>query len=284
MSFLAAGRVNYPARIQRAELLAGRYPASSEILSFYRKIAEWQRTFYESLPKLWGKEPVAPANGLIRSELNVPILLKAFRDFLTQMNRVGPGPVALRARFLKDDAESKWAAILEQAWKEGLREFQTEVVAGDDELEPLHEFLARSFLQPYAEFVAGAMLPPALTMTVCRCPRCNSLPVAGVLRQEGDGGKRVLLCAQCSQEWDFRRIFCASCGEDKEEKLPVYVAEQFPHIRMECCDTCKCFLRTIDLTKDGNAVPLVDDIAAVPLSLWAEENGYRRIQTNLLGT
>jgi formate dehydrogenase maturation protein FdhE len=284
MSFLAAGRVNYPARIQRAELLAGRYTASSQILSFYKNIAEWQRSFYESLPKLWGKQAVAPANGLIRSELNIPILLAAFKEFLSLMNRVGPGPVALRGRFLKDEAESKWVAILEQAWKEGLREFQAEVVADEDELEPLDEFLARGFLQPYAEFVAGAMLPPALTMTVCRCPRCNSLPVAGALRQEGDGGKRVLLCAQCSQEWDFRRIFCASCGEDKEEKLPVYVAEQFPHIRMECCDTCKCFLRTIDLTKDGNAVPLVDDIAAVPLSLWADEHGYRRIQSNLLGT
>jgi formate dehydrogenase maturation protein FdhE len=29
---------------------------------------------------------------------------------------------------------------------------------------------------------------------------------------------------------------------------------------------------------------LVDDLAAVPLSLWAEENGYQRIQGNLLGT
>jgi formate dehydrogenase accessory protein FdhE len=233
---------------------------------------------------LWGRQPVAPANGLIRSELNVPILLGPFKEFRSHMNRIGPVPVALRARFLKDEAESRWAAILERAWSEGLREFGSEAVADEEEREPLDEFLTRAFLQPYAEFVAGAMLPPALTMTVCRCPRCNSLPVVGVLRPEGDGGKRTLLCAQCSQEWDFRRILCASCGEETENKLPVYVAEQFPHIRMECCDTCKCFLRTIDLTKDGHAVPLVDDIAAVPLSLWAEEKGYRRIQLNLLGT
>ena len=65
---------------------------------------------------------------------------------------------------------------------------------------------------------------------------------------------------------------------------PVFVAEQFPHIRVESCDTCKYYLRSIDLTKDGNAVPLVDDLAAIPLSFWAEENGYRRIQANLLGT
>jgi len=121
-------------------------------------------------------------------------------------------------------------------------------------------------------------------MTVCRCPRCDSLPVAGVLRPEGDGGKRFLLCAWCSQEWEFRRLLCAACGEDHEDKLPIYVAEQFPHIRVESCETCKHYLRTIDLTKDGNAVPLVDDLAAIPLSMWAQERGYSPIQANLLAT
>lgn len=284
MTFLSAGKVNYPARIKRTELLSERYASAKQILSFYKNIAEWQKGFYEALPKLWGKQPVAPANGLIRSELNIPVQLAAFGKFLSQMQRVGPGPVAARARFLKEEAESRWAAMLEEAWSKGLPEFGKEPDAAEENPEPVDEFLTRAFLQPYAEFVAGAMLPPPLTMTVCRCPRCDSLPVIGVLRVEGDGGKRMLLCALCSQEWDFRRILCASCGEEREDKLPVYVAEQFPHIRMECCDTCKCFLRTIDLTKDGNAVPLVDDIAAVPLSLWAEEHGFRRIQSNLLGT
>jgi FdhE protein len=128
------------------------------------------------------------------------------------------------------------------------------------------------------------MLPPAPLMTVCRCPRCNALPVLGVLRPEGDSGKRFLVCSFCSLEWEFRRILCANCGEAEEPKLPVFVAEQFPHIRVESCETCKHFLRTIDLTKDGHAIPVVDDLAAVPLSLWAEEHGYTRIQGNLLGT
>src|SRR4029077_17082354 len=111
-----------------------------------------------------------------------------------------------------------------------------------------------------------------------------SAPLLGVLRPEGDGGKRRLLCSFCLQEWDFRRIYCAACGEEDEKKLPVYVAEQFPHVRVESCETCKFYLRTIDLTKDGNAVPIVDDLAAIPLSLWAHEQGYSRLQPNLLGT
>ena len=93
-----------------------------------------------------------------------------------------------------------------------------------------------------------------------------------------------MVCSFCGHEWDFRRLVCATCGEEDEKKLPVYVAEQFPHIRVESCDTCKFFLRTMDLTKDGHAIPLVDDLAAIPLSLWAAEQGYTRLQPNLFGT
>jgi formate dehydrogenase maturation protein FdhE len=53
---------------------------------------------------------------------------------------------------------------------------------------------------------------------------------------------------------------------------------------VEACDTCKFCTRTVDLTKDGNAAPLVDDLAAIPLTLWAEQQGFRWLQQNLLGT
>src|SRR6266550_1006898 len=61
-------------------------------------------------------------------------------------------------------------------------------------------------------------------------------------------------------------------------------AEDAPHVRVEACNTCKFYLRTIDLTRDGNAIPLVDDLAAVAHTLWANEQGYTRLQPNLLGT
>lgn len=285
MTFLAAGKVNHRARIQRAELLASRYSFAAEILGFYKHVAVFQQEFYEQLPKRWGKRAVAPANGDLRSSLNVPVLIEPFGDFLGVVERRGPEPLAAQARQLRVQGATRWAEALEEFWKTGLLESSAEAGRAETSTSSrLQEFLARAFLQPYAEFIVGAMLPPVLTMTVSRCPRCNSLPLLGVLRPEGDGGKRYLQCSFCSQEWEFRRIFCAHCGEDREQQLPVYVAEQFPHIRVESCETCKYFLRTIDLTKDGNAVPMVDDLAALPLSLWAEENGYKRIQANLFGT
>jgi formate dehydrogenase maturation protein FdhE len=54
-------------------------------------------------------------------------------------------------------------------------------------------------------------------------------------------------------------------------------------VRVEACDTCHHYIKTIDLTKDGRAVPVVDELAAIPLSLWAAENGYRKVSTNFLG-
>jgi len=277
MTLLAAGKVNYRARMERAARLAQLCEFAREVLTFYVAIAQFQHEYYESLPKLWGKKPVVPAGGDLRAELNLGVVLGAFADLLKMVGERAPGKLASEAKRLQAQSGERQGEILQKFWKTGLQEEQAPGMRFAD-------FFARVILQPYADFVCGAMLPPAPLMTVCRCPRCNSLPLLGVLRPEGDGGKRYLLCGFCGLEWEFRRILCAKCGEEQEAKLPIYMAEQFPHIRMECCETCKHFVRTIDLTKDGHAVPVVDDLAALPLSLWADEHGYRRILGNLLGT
>jgi formate dehydrogenase maturation protein FdhE len=54
-------------------------------------------------------------------------------------------------------------------------------------------------------------------------------------------------------------------------------------VRIEACDTCRYYLKSVDRTIDGLAVPVVDEIAAAPLDLWAAEHAYRKIQPNLMG-
>jgi FdhE protein len=169
-----------------------------------------------------------------------------------------------------------WITLLSSYWELGGR--------FDQQIGAFAQFFARAFLQPYAAYVAGRTAVPPVLATPRVCPLCVGRPLFGVLRIEGDGGKRCMVCSFCGYEWEFRRILCPTCGEEEEKKLPVYVAEQFPHIRVEVCETCKFFVRTIDLTKDGHAVPVVDDLAAIPLTLWAHEHGYRRLQPNLLGS
>ena len=54
-------------------------------------------------------------------------------------------------------------------------------------------------------------------------------------------------------------------------------------VQYMACDTCKYYLKTVDLTRQGNAVPLVDEVAGGPLDLWARDHGYQKIELNLVG-
>jgi formate dehydrogenase maturation protein FdhE len=152
--------------------------------------------------------------------------------------------------------------------------------AARNHAEPAESFIARVLRQAEAVQV-GQALPPANINTPHICPFCGERPLAAVLRPEGEGGKRYLLCSLCLTEWEFRRMLCPNCGEENHEKLPVYTAKEFPHIRVEACDSCRHYLKAIDLTVDGLAVPEVDEIAAIALDLWAVEKGYTKLAANL---
>jgi formate dehydrogenase maturation protein FdhE len=65
--------------------------------------------------------------------------------------------------------------------------------------------------------------------------------------------------------------------------LPVYIPSGNEHVRIEACDKCRIYLKCIDLPKNGLAEPVVDEIASVPLSIWAEEHGYVKLAPNVMG-
>jgi FdhE protein len=267
---------DYDGRIRRAERLASLHPFTQEVLGFYKQIAEFQKSLYART--LSGGKARAVDKNLptLRQELKIEGLLPQFQDFLKLVAKNAPITLADSAKQLSTQAPETWAGVLQDYWTTNGRDDRTNAA--------FDQFLPRAFLQPYAEHLAADRAEDETLAFPSLCPLCGARPLLGVLRPEGEGGKRFLLCSFCLREWEFRRIFCSTCTEEAETKLPVYVAEQFPYIRVEACETCKFYLRTIDLTKDGNAVPLVDDLAAIPLSLWAEEHGYSRAQPNLLGT
>ena len=176
------------------------------------------------------------------------------------------------AKFQSDPARNP------DALRELIRRSAPKPAEGGD---AMHAFYARVLAQADAEERARAA--PATAGVQPLCPFCGEKPVAAVLRPEGDGGKRFLLCSLCFTEWEFRRLLCPHCGEEDKDKLPVYTAEEFPHVRVEACDTCKVYLKAVDLTKNGLAVPEVDELASIALDLWAAEHGYTKLQTNLFG-
>jgi formate dehydrogenase maturation protein FdhE len=58
---------------------------------------------------------------------------------------------------------------------------------------------------------------------------------------------------------------------------------RFPHISIHACRACSHYLLNIDLSRDARAVPLVDEMAATPLDLYAKEQGVSKLVPNLMG-
>ena len=113
------------------------------------------------------------------------------------------------------------------------------------------------------------------------CPHCTA-PVVSLLREAGHGARRSQFCGVCLTESPAPRLGCTSCGEQRVEALPVFRSEDTEPARIDACDTCRAYMKTIDLTRDGTACPIADDLATVSLDLWAREHGYHRVRPNLL--
>lgn len=259
-------------RIKRAEHLARQHSAVAEILRFYAEIARFQEDFYRRLEAA-GDHPSAVA----RPEQSFgppesPELIANFGPFLSLVEKLGPAPLATLARDLQQSSAESWSELLDASWSEP-----------ESSAEFPEEFLACAFLQPYAELVRSLLAMKSDGHMHSRCPFCNRKPGLGVLRQQGDGARRSLMCSFCLEEWEFRRILCPGCGEENNASLPVYSASDFDYIRVECCDTCHVYLKAVDLTKNGLAEPIVDEMAAAALDLWAQEHGYSKLQQNLMG-
>lgn len=247
------------ARISRAAELAQTYPSAASILSFYRELAIFQKSVAADVQS----SAVTDARALVR---HFPALIELVK-------RVGP----------KSIAEFGCGHLQ-------YPQVQEETLLGYWEHGPLNDltgreasrFFARVLLQPYAEYLASRG-DVRLDRAEPACPFCDARPAVGVLRGEGDGGKRSLVCSLCATEWLYRRVICPGCRQENKDKLPIYIASEFDYVRVDACDVCHTYIKTVDLTKNGHAVPVVDEIATVALNIWAEEHGYLKLEPNLLG-
>ncbi len=267
----AMAKTPWQQRIQRAGELSGQHPFAAEILDFYVQMARFQEGLYHRLENAAGSKTEVLSGERVFGPPELRELVSSFGTFLTVVEEKGPARLAETAHELRGRGNESWSNFLDACWS-----------SAESATEP-QEFLARAFLQPYAEFVRTRVPLQWDGHTYSLCPFCNRKPGLGILRQQGDGGRRSLLCSFCEAEWEFRRIVCPGCGEEDNRKLPVYTAAEFDYIRVECCDTCKRYIKTVDLTKNGHAEPVVDEIASAPLDLWAQEHGYSKLELNVVG-
>ncbi len=259
-------------RAVRAEQLGAHYSFATEILRFYSAIARFQETLYGEVGGVSGETEAAEA---VPFEGNLPRELVArFGSFVALVEQGGPGPLREAARGLRNYGVDSQTELLTTFWNSN--------ETGASSQFGLNNFFALAFLQPYAASLRTRSNFRWSGPAPFLCPYCKWKPGVGVLRPLGDGGQRSLVCSFCLAEWEFRRIVCPGCGEEDHAKLPVYTAEELKHVRVEACDSCRIYIKTVDMTKSGLAEPVVDEMASIPLDVWAQQHGYAKLQVNLL--
>ena len=269
-------------RIRRANELVSSYPFCAEGLRYYTRVATFQRGLYRELQTALADAPKFSSDRHLRDELDLFLLLPKFPQFLALIQQIAPAPLAQASLSLAQQGPAVWQQAIEDFWHG-----EPELVGGVDDTSQApssDRVLAWMFLQPYAEYLADHREIAVVDGTPSTCPLCGSKPAVGVLRSEGDGAKKSLICMLCAHEWAFRRIYCPACGEEREPQMAYYSAPEIANVRVDVCDTCHTYLKSIDLTKTGLAVAVVDELATIPLDLWAREHGYEKLQINLLGT
>jgi FdhE protein len=254
-------------QIQRADHLAPKANGSKELLKFYAYLLRAQKDIFEFLR---GRKDWLPSGDL---ERDLPVLVDALPGFLKVIQSHGPESLAAEAHDLSHADLQFTAERLMRYWSN-----RSDV-----------QFFEKAFLQPYLRWVAGSGARPVgreVSVGERYCPFCGGNPQVSFLQNKettAESGNRDLICATCLSSWEFRRVVCANCGEERPAKLGYFHSPEFDHVRIEACDTCKHYIKGVDLTRAGFAAPIVDEIDAAPLDLWAREHGYTKIELNLVG-
>jgi FdhE protein len=249
----------------RAELLAGSFPAVAEPLVFAAKLFRLQGRLAEAVSARHADKP------LTGSTIDLPGLVDLLPPLLSFAESDGPPELAEVAVARASDGAETSAARLRVYW-EGERESQ-----GD--------YLTRAFLRPFAEVLVTSGVALERPRHEGHCPACGSAPIVSVRKDlEGSGGgARFLVCGLCATEWPFPRIRCASCQEQDPVKVPSFQSENHPGVRIEACETCRSYIKSLDLTLDARPLPEVDDLVSIAMDLWALEEGWTRLEPGWAG-
>lgn len=240
-------------RAARAQSLAS--GAAREVLAFAASLLRAQGRMAQAIEDV---HRVRPFTGRLAGD--AARVLEASADLLRFATGSGLAGLANAARLGEADLVSYWA--------------------GDSDA-----YVARAVLRPYVEVLARTRISPESRPRPAGCPFCGGAPWVGARRPaaEGDGASRLLICALCGGEWSIARVRCPGCSETDPERLPSFSDESHAGARIETCESCRRYVKTIDLGVDASAIPEVDDLVSIALDLWAQGQGYRRLEPGIAG-
>jgi hypothetical protein len=279
----------WAAHRRRAELLRAQYSFAEEVLTLYLALLDvWEEAGAAAREQ-------APATQALAGWAGEQVLSRVVEATV----EAGPELLSEAAQKRMEDGGVEAALV---AWLSG---------AADD-LDPVERYLARASLRAPLEVLeagADACAQDRSPRGGRRCPSCGGLPQLSLRTDTGDqlvSGRRSLLCVRCGASWGYSSNTCASCGETGGARRTIYAERRewpvvghghataprsrpgapmpmFPHLRIEGCSNCNRYLIDVDLGHDARAVPEVDELAALPLDLYAAERGLSKITPNLMG-
>jgi hypothetical protein len=276
-------------RRSRTAELRRRHQFAGELLDFFGALLGVQEHAYEEA--LSAKPPARDLVPYV-AEMVVPAVMDV---------SLAAGPVKLRDAVARR-LETADPRDIVAAW-----------VRGEDQV-VVERYLARASLGPVLEALGPEAAASCIGAADQRhCPSCGGPPQLSYFALPGEdlaAGGRFLLCARCHASWGYARMTCPGCGEESSSRLPIFNEEGttsgergsvvrglrgrldlgtaehkavFPHMRIEACETCRHYLLNIDLAAEPAAVPVVDELAALPLDLYARERGWSKITPNVMG-
>ena len=106
------------------------------------------------------------------------------------------------------------------------------------------------------------------------CPICGSLPYMSELKENG---RRYLICSFCNFQWPGERLKCPFCENSDHNKLHYLYAEGQEAYRIDLCDKCNQYIKTVDSRKlDYEMCPELEDITTLHLDILASDRGYKK--------
>jgi FdhE protein len=270
---------------KRVQQLKKKRPGYEEILDFYLKIKEAQVKAKASLKmdpiklkKEWKDLLDKEGFSLIQKEdfpLDIPASIKLFHSLCQIGQKANPHMAEQVEKITKALNDKK--IDLEKLFKGGLKEEEIEHVAAELGLATkVFSFLLQSSTRPSIEAgmeqLRGELDSEAWLKG--RCPVCGSLPSLSLLK--GEGGKRYLLCSYCGYEWRIGRLSCAVCGNKEQESLTYFYGEGEEAYRIDLCDKCHHYIKTINYRNLDESDPYLEDLATLQLDLLASQKGCKR--------
>jgi FdhE protein len=270
---------------ERIQQIKKKRPHYGEILDFYQKVKEAQDKVKASLKidlvqfkKEWKELLAKEGFSLIQKEdfsVDTETSIKLFHS-LCQIGKDANPHMAEQVKKI-EEVISKKRIDLKKLFKKEVKEQKPEQIADEFELDKkVFLFLIQSSTQPSIE--AGreqlrSELDPE-TWLKGYCPICGSLPSLSLLKEEV--GKRYLICSYCGYQWRIDRLFCPFCNNKDQESLRYLFAEGEEAYRIDLCDKCQQYIKTIDYRKIEESDPVLEDLATLHLDILASQKGYKR--------